>query len=370
MISKRDLGIGYLLGTGIGISFSLVILFLIRRGPVLLSMFETFTALLLSLAMLYVGQWLMESDLAQNHIWAVARWSALGLAVPTIILFFISWFGLQPTADYLTPSLAINNIAGGGVTGVLLGSIHELHKEHHTTQELNQQNLVMNRVLRHNIRNDMNIILGYAQRLESEVDNPPEELVKPIQRKAMEVVDLSRSARRIEEVKEAAGEAVEVTQVVRDKVESVRETNPEVRVSSDLPQEAWVFADAMLSSVIENVVENAIEHNDRKPEIEVTVREVESWIEIVIADNGPGIPDQERDVLLDEDATQIKHGNGLGLWLVKWFVKEYGGELELEENDPRGTVIVLRLQAASKQRPTATKANAPARSRAATLLGD
>jgi len=70
-------------------------------------------------------------------------------------------------------------------------------------------------------------------------------------------------------------------------------------------------------------------------------------VTVRVADDGPGIPDDEVAVLTDDrDITQLDHGSGFGLWLVKWVVDSYGGELRFDETDSGGTRVVLTLDAA------------------------
>ena len=65
---------------------------------------------------------------------------------------------------------------------------------------------------------------------------------------------------------------------------------------------------------------------------------------MAVADNGPGIPESERRVFTEGTETPLSHGSGLGLWLTEWIVTRSNGHLCFEENDPRGTVVRVRLR--------------------------
>ena len=54
--------------------------------------------------------------------------------------------------------------------------------------------------------------------------------------------------------------------------------------------------------------------------------------------------------MLGETEDPKQGPSGLGLWLVKWLVEGYGGELEIEDRAPRGSVVRLLLPAATRQR--------------------
>ena len=96
--------------------------------------------------------------------------------------------------------------------------------------------------------------------------------------------------------------------------------------------------------VVEELLDNAVKHTDRpRPRVEVVITGSGDGVSIRIRDDGPGIPERERAVLTDGEETALRHGSGLGLWLVSWGVSRLGGELEFAEKDPRGSVVSLRL---------------------------
>lgn len=348
-LTKRDLGIGYLLGSGFGLIASIIGHVLFIDEPFSVTLVGSATAIILAGSLLYVGLWLKGSDLEDDHVWTVAGWSALGLSIPTALGVVLTVVQITPPLPLLFPSLLVNNIAAGGVAGVLFGTAVELRRENREKTELYKRNVVLNRVLRHNIRNDMNVVLGYARRLSETEDGTNGNLVTPIREKAEDVIDLSESARRIESLDSAGDEGpVDAVTIIRDRVSVTESSYPEVGLDVDVPDSAWVEAGPLIGSVVDNVLENAIEHNDRDPVITVSVECTgDDEVVIRVADNGPGIPADEQQVLTEEMETSMRHGTGLGLWLIKWFVETYDGTLTIEDNEPRGTVIEIRLPAAA-----------------------
>ena len=72
----------------------------------------------------------------------------------------------------------------------------------------------------------------------------------------------------------------------------------------------------------------------------------EEWVDVLVVDDGPGIPEAERAAVTGaRDITQLQHGSGLGLWLVRWAVESVGGDVGFERRDER-TVVRLRLRRA------------------------
>jgi signal transduction histidine kinase len=61
----------------------------------------------------------------------------------------------------------------------------------------------------------------------------------------------------------------------------------------------------------------------------------------VISDDGPGIPDHEISVLQNAEETELEHGSGLGLWLIKWGTDTFGGSITFDMED--GTEVRIQF---------------------------
>lgn len=137
--------------------------------------------------------------------------------------------------------------------------------------------------------------------------------------------------------------------MLRSVVADVREAWPDAEVTLSAPDVAPVRAtdEVLLATAFRNLVENAIEHNDRpRPRVDVAVQDGGRWTAVSVADDGPGIPSMERSVLRSRGEAPLRHGSGLGLWVVRWIVRACGGDLDEEENEPRGSVVTVRLRPA------------------------
>ncbi|WP_436906667.1 PAS domain-containing sensor histidine kinase [Halosimplex marinum] len=208
---------------------------------------------------------------------------------------------------------------------------------------------LLSRVLRHNLRNRMNLVAGRAGHVRAAVDD--EELAAELERveaTAEEVAGLSESVRQIEEMAEPDAterEPTNVRAVAGPVVQGAREAYPGAELSLTVEDNAWLMADDGLRYALEHAVENAVEHNDREtPAVEVTVAAEGGQCVIRVADDGPPIPDVETEVL-DEtvETTSTYHGTGVGLWVMHWCVTSLGGELSFSENEPRGNVVEIAL---------------------------
>lgn len=360
MISKEHWGIGYLAGTGVSLSILQVWWFSIGHPPSFTSVVGTTTGVILAASLVYLAYWLAHSALEPEHVWTVTRWGAIGLAIPTVPLVVIAFGGLTATLEVDT-SVLLNVAAASSVIGALFGAVTELETEHLSLLTLNRRNVVLNRVLRHDVLNDASVLLLHAERLQDEIDEPTPPVAEPIREKTEEIIELSKTAGRIDGIQDDfERHPVNVIELIDDLVTTVRNTHPSVTIETELPETAWVLADELLRTVIDNLIENAIEHNDQEPDIHVSVTEPPdhgSPVEIVVADNGPGLPDEAVEILTQDEVVtpEEAHVGGLGLWLVKWFVDAYAGELTVDSNQPRGSIVRIALPAAS---PPTTKSNA------------
>jgi PAS domain S-box-containing protein len=218
-------------------------------------------------------------------------------------------------------------------------------------KESQQQTAVLHRMIRHNLRNRLNVIMGQTSSLTAADDDEARAVAK-IDENATKLRDLADTAGLLGDIIET----YRVTQVDHDLVALVesamadlRASYPAVQVTASLPATQHVSAGPKLNVAIDQVIENAAEHNDaEEPTVEVTVTPPDDagYVTIDVADNGPGIPAQERRVLLEGRETPLEHSNGLGLWLVNWIVDRSGGRIEFHERDSGGSRVRLQVPAA------------------------
>lgn len=358
MPDTGELGIGYLVGTGSGLVVSAFGHLALVETTQPIHWFGVAVTSGLGLTLIFVGVWLWRNDLLEEHAWQVAIWCAVGLSIPTLVGILITIVRIHPDLQPLFQSFFIIFIAACGVVGVLIGSVIQLNRAHSTTRKLYQRTSVLNRFLRHNIRNKMNVILAQATHLKND-EKSVEEIADRIQHTGEQIVKLSQSVRRIDEHDSESRTPVDVVSVIADRAGSARTTFPHARITTDLPTNAWVNTTPLLQVAIDNLIENAIQHNDQRvPEVHITVDvdgSSNGWIEIRVRDNGRGIPEQERDVLEQEAETAVNHGSGIGLWLVKWYIDANNGELDFRDNEPRGSVVIMRLPAIPPPTESATE---------------
>jgi len=209
---------------------------------------------------------------------------------------------------------------------------------------------VLNRVLRHNLRNDLNVVLGYAEMLANRADDGVvADWAGTLREKATEVATLGDRVRSLDQQMRRGSsrdDSVDVAALVDDAVERFREEVPGadgLTVETDVPAVA-VVGDGRLVLALAELLENSAEHVPGEARVRISATRAGDRVELRVADDGPGIPEQERSIVAESDEiTQLNHGSGLGLWIAKWVCDSCGGRLHFEESDLGGAGVVLSL---------------------------
>ena len=220
-------------------------------------------------------------------------------------------------------------------------------------RERRQQSQVLHRVLRHNLRNDLTVVLGRSNILLEELTGQTATHAEIIEKNASKLLGTVEAASDARDVinRDIVRKPVDAVSLLRDELESV-ENSFEGTITTDLPETQFVLADTPLRRGFYHLLTNAVEHNDvGDPQLTVRITDAADrvgWVAIEIEDNGPGIPPEELDVLTAGEETELNHGSGIGLWVVNWVVTRYGGELSFETPADGGSLVRITLPAAEE----------------------
>ena len=308
-----------------------------------------------ALSVLAGGVWLWRQEMDGDYMLRVAIWCGLGallMAAESSLLF------LYQQAEGVNMShqlyVSVNSASGGAVIGFIIGLYDSRQRSAQTkSNRLGRQLTVLNRVLRHDIRNAATVIQSNSQLLtENQTDTVDH--AQTIQQQTARLIKLGEQAKTVEQLfqkNDAERETVDITSLAETCCEQVARNYPDADVDVSLPETRVVYAHPMVDSALKNVIENAVEHNEKQtPHVEIESADISqngtNTVELRVADNGPGISDSEREILERGYETSLEHMSGLGLWLVSWIVKESGGEIRFEENQPEGSIVCLRFERA------------------------
>ncbi|XGI83461.1 ATP-binding protein [Halorutilales archaeon Cl-col2-1] len=221
-------------------------------------------------------------------------------------------------------------------------------------KEREKQLKVLDRVLRHNMHSEMNVVLGYARIIRERSSGEVRDEAAKIIETAEGLIETTDKEKEIVDVlsEDKKSTVFGVDTLLEGRIQTLRDRYPDYEVVCDAPSDSvGVRSIPEIGKAIDELIGNAAEYNDSdSPRIEVSVsaRPSEDCVEITVADNGPGIPDEEVRILTAETEIQpLYHGSGLGLWLVHHIVERSGGSLRFEENQPRGSIVRMRLPSAN-----------------------
>lgn len=287
-------------------------------------------------------------DVALVAGWVVAMGVNFGVIGASIV-----WTQAEAGVQLHAPRLAFNGLIGGGlVNGLLIGSLHLLARERNRAverdraalRERTEQLEFLNRLLRHDIRNDVSVIEGYAELL-AERDGDGTE---PILERTEHIVELTELASEVTGAMENdATEAIDLRALLEEPLRQARSSFPAATVEFEgaLPQ-VRVVGSPILRSAFENLIRNAVQHNDEpEPRVRLSATVDADTVTVRVADDGPGIDESVRSKLFEPGRkARDSSGMGLGLYLVETLVTGVGGEVDVADNDPEGTVFEVRLR--------------------------
>jgi len=325
--------------------------------------------LLVALGTVLVGAWIARSDASKSTVARLLGWWGFGLVMAASMgITSVVYEQSHGVALVDTAYIVINNTIVGAAGGLLIGYFNTRSRRHAEQLAAERDQLetererleVLNRVVRHDIRNDMTVVIGWLAALDEHVDDGGREALDRVRTASDHVVELTRIAHDYVDV--IVGETrpdlqpVSLSDVLETELQTRRDAYPDASFTvGDVP-EVTVRANEMLGAVFRNVLNNAVQHNDeRSPTVTVRADRVDGSVIVCVADHGPGIPDDRKESVFGKGEHGLdSSGTGIGLYLTETLVAEYGGDIRIEDNEPKGTVVEIELPVASStDRPPA-----------------
>ncbi len=309
-----------------------------------------------SVAIAYMGYWLRRAE----HVEAAFRRYMVGWGIGgAVLLSSIHAIALvlqiaegrtigEPVLDLLL------GVGSGLTVGLLVGfSYHRARANEERARDRSDALAFLHSTLRHELLNGLNIVQGNADRIasitENQDDSPETEIthrIETIRDRASHMSEVVHHSRIFATtfLGDETLESIDLTQSLIDRVTATRNTYPDATVSAEIPADVSVLANEALSHVFENILQNAVRHNDKPvPEVNVSVEETSDMVAVEVADNGPGVPDREKSSIFERDLTRE---HGFGLYLTKKLVEYYGGSISVKDNQPDGSIFRVELQPA------------------------
>ena len=229
----------------------------------------------------------------------------------------------------------------------VLGEVSDITDYKHNDRRVS----LFHRLLRHNLRNEISVIAGFASHICDRTESTPlAQFAAKIETAATSLTRVTESMKQVEEtiggtesVPTRRSAAVAVEGIVAD----LRAEYPAASISVSEATELWIDVDEAFDYALTHALENAVVHADsEEPSVTVAIDESPNTgrVEIRIDDEGPPIPSMELDAIDDHHTTTAtRHGSGCGLFVMKWCIESLGGELKIEPATGRGNSVYFYL---------------------------
>ncbi|GAA0552146.1 histidine kinase N-terminal 7TM domain-containing protein [Halorubrum ejinorense] len=234
---------------------------------------------------------------------------------------------------------------GGETVGTML-VLYDVTEERQREQQLS----VLNRVLRHNLRNEMTLIGGHARLLTSDLrDSERSQQAGTIAAASDRLLSIAEKVREFEKIQERGvrPEACSPSAVLDSIDETWGDADEDPSVERTVrPSDLRIRTDSLLlSTALSNLIENAVVHSaESDPTVRVSVREspeTDGRFVFEVRDDNERIPEHELDTIRAGGETPLQHGQGIGLWLVYWSVQKLRGELTFRYEDGNVAVVTI-----------------------------
>lgn len=219
---------------------------------------------------------------------------------------------------------------------IILRDITKHKKYEEEIKQLNEELQLINKIMRHDILTDLQIIQGSLELyLEEKDGNLLDKAIKRVEKS----IQMIHRMRDLEALLASGKELKEYN--IREVIEGILKN---YHINFNIEGDGVVMADDAIYSVIENIIKNAITHG-KTDRIDVKIESKDNICRIHIADYGKGIPDEIKERVFEERFSYGEtKGTGLGLYIVRKIIERYGGSIRIEDNEPRGTVVIIELK--------------------------
>jgi len=291
--------------------------------------------------------------------WRLVLWGAGGtLATLLIMGLYLLDLRFEGISVHHPTFLLLLTADIGALFGVIGGSqaVRARHSVRRAQRAQTRANLsekhrksltFLNRMLRHHVLNGLSIVLGLADRLSATARDDQVEALDTIRARSEEMVGYVED---IQIAVTALSGDVEVTEtdlsaVLRTACERTRRSHSDVDIDATIPPGLTVRGTSLLGRAFEHLIENAVVHNDAEtPTVRVTATESAASVRVTVADDGPGMSAREKVAYFERgEHGEMSLGEGLGLYFAESVLSLSGGEIRIEDNEPRGTRVRIEL---------------------------
>jgi signal transduction histidine kinase len=305
----------------------------------------------LSAAVVYVGYRLWTGPFDPAQRWSIAGWTVGGLAgtvslqATTLLIRAAEGRVIGEPQFPLLVVGGVGALAGYGI-GELLVSARQSAAE---AREARDGMAFANSLLRHDVRNALQVVLGQVDVLAAVDDERAASAADRIESQVESLFELTENAEAVTTVLtgKASPEPRDVVDDLEQSVATFDDSFPDATVETDLHDELTVRGTDALRPVFDNLLDNAVQHTGGRPTVRVTTETDGEWGIVRVADDGPGVPESERSRIFERGVTADGGSDGLGLHIVSTLLERSGGSIHVEDSDLGGAAFVVELPLAA-----------------------
>ncbi|MHA1137287.1 MAG: PAS domain S-box protein [Candidatus Thorarchaeota archaeon] len=250
--------------------------------------------------------------------------------------------------DGFQRSIKISAAPDFDVSGSIIGSVgiyeditEQKRKEIIRLQQEREIELYSN-LMRHDFANDLGLIFSYIETIQMLLQSPDEE-IQSFLNSALATVDrmvtLLKNFGRLQKIRE-----VDIVDFITEISEEAQAAENNLGISVSYKKGVnpiRTTAGGLISLVFMNLFRNAAQHAGDSPKVEVQVSKNQNQIEIIVSDNGPGVPEEFQDKLFRKGTSSKGERGGVGLQLCRQIIRQKGGSIELLKEKKGATFRIV-----------------------------
>lgn len=293
---------------------------------------------------IYAGYWLEQSAIPSEQYGRIARWWVGGVLLTVLIIGWINISMQLMSLQIVIGTVRWSGAIGGGV-GLMIGILQvqaiqkavEAERVRYQLQETQQEREKLEKfasIVSHDLRNPLNVAQGRVTLAREECDsehlNYTQDALKRMQELIDDLLTLARAGTEVSDF-----EPVNMASLTENCWKNV--ATAEATLTVDINR--TIQADrSRLQQLLENLLRNAVEHGGNT--VTITIGDLDDGF--YLEDDGPGIPENERNDVFETGYSTTEGGTGFGLSIVKQIATAHGWEICVTEGSEGGARFEVR----------------------------
>jgi two-component system, sensor histidine kinase and response regulator len=221
------------------------------------------------------------------------------------------------------------------------------------TEELNKLKDDFLTLLTHESKTPLNIIMGYSELLSmsSNLSEDEKKFATAIIEAAKQLHNKSNKTLflcRLKSNYQLTLNKGSIEDIITELVQKYARNKKNITFKFDQSSSSFIMIDAsIISTSLSYIIDNAIKHSNENDEIKLKIETTDSYVTVLIIDNGSGVSDNNKGIIFDEfnnpDISHHSQGLGISLAIARRVATLHGGSLTIKDNSPRGAIFKFQI---------------------------